>query len=78
MRENQIFLTLLMYSLILQKLSKRYSTDYFHEKNNANPITIAITFDQKINGESSTIVKIIRNEDGVNNAKYHYKTSNEI
>ncbi len=57
---------------------KSYSTDYFHEKNNANPITIAITFDQKINGESSTIVKIIRNEDGVNNAKYHYKTSNEV
>ena len=58
--------------------TKTYPTDYFHEKNNEHPITIAITFDEKINGESSTIMKMIRNEGDKNNAKYHYQTSEEV
>ena len=60
--------------------TRTYSTDYFYEKNNEDPITIAITFDQKINDESSTIVKIIRNEDedDKNDAKYYYQTSEGI
>ena len=58
--------------------STTYTDDYFYGKNTNNPITISITFNEKIDCKSSTIIKYIRiKDDGKIKSDYYWESHND-